>query len=55
VTTAVGDIKTGPVERFDADDDGDISLTEVQDAIRAFSNGELDLQDVQQVIAAFAN
>jgi hypothetical protein len=55
VTTTVGDIKTGPVERFDADDDGDISLTEVQDAIQAFSNGELDLQDVQQVIAAFSS
>jgi len=54
VTTTVGDIETGPVERFDTDDDGDISLTEVQDAIRAFSNGELDLQGVQQVIAAFS-
>jgi hypothetical protein len=54
VTTTVGDVETGPVERFDADDDGDISLTEVQDAIRAFSNGKLDLQGVQQVIAAFS-
>jgi hypothetical protein len=43
-----------PVERFDTDGDGDISLTEVQDAIRAFSNGEVDLQGVQQVIAAFS-
>jgi hypothetical protein len=55
VTTTVGDIETGPIERFDADGDGDISLTEVQDAIRAFSNGELDLQGVQQVIAAFSS
>jgi hypothetical protein len=55
VTTTVGDVETGPVERFDADDDGDISLTEVQAAIRAFSNGELDLQGVQQVIGAFSS
>jgi hypothetical protein len=54
VTTTVGDVETGPVARFDADDDGEISLSEVQAAIRAFSNGELDLQGVQQVIAAFS-
>jgi hypothetical protein len=54
VTTTVGDVETGPVARFDADDDGEIELPEVQTAIRAFSNGELDLQGVQQVIAAFS-
>jgi hypothetical protein len=54
VTTTVGDVETGPVARFDADDDGEISFSEVQAAIRAFSNGELDLQGVQQVIAAFS-
>jgi major cell surface glycoprotein (TIGR04216 family) len=55
VTTTVGDVETGPVQRFDTDDDGDISLSEVQAAIRAFSNGELDLQGVQQVIGAFSS
>jgi hypothetical protein len=54
VTTTVGDVETGPVARFDADDDGEIELPEVQTAIRAFSNGELDLQGVQQVIGAFS-
>jgi hypothetical protein len=42
------------VDRFDDDGDGEIDLSEVQDAIRAFSNGEVDLQGVQQVIAAFS-
>jgi DNA-binding protein YbaB len=53
-TVEVGATETGPVARFDADGDGEISLSEVQTAIRAFSNGELDLQGVQQVIAAFS-
>jgi hypothetical protein len=55
VTTTVGGAPVGPIERFDADGNGEIDLIEVQAAIRAFSNGELDLQGVQQVIGAFSS
>jgi hypothetical protein len=54
VIIEIGDVETGPVERFDADDDGEISLSEVQTAIRAFSEGDISLQDVQKVIIAFS-
>lgn len=44
----------GLVERFDADSDGDIELSETQTAIRSFADGELNLQEIQQVIRAFS-
>jgi hypothetical protein len=54
VTIEVGNVETGPIDRFDDDGDGEISLQEVQTAIRAFSDGDISLQDVQKVIVAFS-
>jgi hypothetical protein len=54
VTTTVGDVETGPVERFDTNGDPGIQGDEVLDAISEFNEGgDVEATDVLDVISAF--
>lgn len=44
----------GPVERFDENNDGSISLPELTNAAAAFARGEVDLPELTEVATAFA-
>ena len=46
---------TDPVARFDNDGDGEIGITELGDAGRAFAEGEISISELGEVGAAFAS
>ncbi len=55
VTISVTDVDEGAVSRYDEDDDGQISGTELSIAISHYINGDLGSVELSEVIAAYIN
>jgi hypothetical protein len=56
VTVTVTDIDPqSPVDEYDANNDGDISIIELGQAGQAFASGELTITELGEVGAAFAS
>jgi Ca2+-binding EF-hand superfamily protein len=46
---------TGIAGEYDADNDGEIDVTELGDAGRAFTGGEIDLDELTEIAVEFTN